>query len=54
MPNYTRWVYHGEAYHPREEVVRQCLETFDNDGRVAEWLGDDEDATFTERPTEDE
>jgi hypothetical protein len=54
MPNYTRWVYHGEAYHPREEVVRQRLETFDDDGGVAEWLGDYEDATFAERPTKDE
>ena len=22
MPNYTRWVHHGDAYRPREEVVR--------------------------------
>jgi hypothetical protein len=54
MPNYTRWVYHGEAYRPREEVVRPRLEAFDDDGGVAEWLGDYQDATFAERPTEDE
>jgi hypothetical protein len=40
MPNYTREVYHGEAYRPREEVVRPRLEAFDDDGEVAEWLGD--------------
>jgi hypothetical protein len=45
---------HGEAYRPREEVVRRRLEAFGGDGRVAGWLGDYEDATFAERPTEDE
>jgi hypothetical protein len=54
MPNYTRWMSHGEAYRPREEVVRRRLEAFGGDGRVAGWLGDYEDATFAERPTEDE
>jgi hypothetical protein len=29
MPNYTRWVYHGEAHHLREEVVRLRMEHFD-------------------------
>jgi hypothetical protein len=53
MPNYTRWVCHGEAYHPREEAVRQHLEEFDGDGGVAGWLGDYEDVAFAERPTED-
>ena len=54
MPNYTRWVSHGEAYRPREEAVRRRLEAFDGDGGVPGWLGDYEDATFAERPTEDE
>jgi hypothetical protein len=45
---------HGEAYCPREEAVRQCLEAFYGDGGVAGWLCDYEDATFAERPTEDE
>jgi hypothetical protein len=54
MPNYTRWVCHGEAYRPREEAVRQRLEAFDGDGGVVGWLDDYEDATFAERPTEDE
>ena len=40
MPYYTWWVYHGEAYHPREEVVRRRLEAFDGDGGVEGWLGD--------------
>jgi hypothetical protein len=34
MPNYTQWVYHGEAHRTREEVVRPRLEAFDGDGRV--------------------
>ena len=50
MPNYTRWVYHGEAYRPTEEVVRRRLEAFDGDGGVEGWLGDYEDAMFAERP----
>jgi hypothetical protein len=54
MPNYTQWVCHGEAYHPREEVVRQRLEAFDGDGGVAGWLGDYEDVMFAERSTKDE
>ena len=30
------------------------MEAFDGDGGVPGWLGDYEDATFAERPTEDE
>jgi hypothetical protein len=47
-------VCHGEAYHPREDAVKQRLEAFDGDGGVAGLLGDYEDVTFAERPTEDE
>jgi hypothetical protein len=54
MPNYTRWVHHGEAYRPREEVVRRHLQAFDDEGGVPEWLGDYEDAMLPERPTEHE
>jgi len=54
MPNYTRWVHHGEPYRPREEVVRRGLEAFDGDGGVAGWLGDYADAMFAEGRTEDE
>ena len=53
-PNYTRWVFHGEAHRTREEVVRPRLEAFDADGGVAGWLGDFHEATFAERPTEEE
>jgi hypothetical protein len=31
MPNYTRWIFHGEAHHTREEVVRQHVENYDED-----------------------
>jgi hypothetical protein len=51
MPNYTRWVSHGEAW--RHLMVRRRLEAFDGDGRVVGWLGDYEDATFAKRPMED-
>ena len=54
MPNYTRWVHHGEPYRPREEVVRRGLEAFYGDGGVAGWLGDYADAMFAEGRTEDE
>jgi hypothetical protein len=53
-PNYYRCVFHGKAHRTREEVVRPRLEAFDADGRVAEWLGDFHEATFAERPTEEE
>ena len=53
-PNYTRWVFHGEAHRTREEVVRPRLEAFDADDGVAGWLGDFHEATFAERPTEEE
>src|SRR5690242_10828118 len=34
MPDYTRWIFHGEAHHMREEVVRQCVEDYDADAGV--------------------
>jgi hypothetical protein len=40
MPNYTRWVNHGEAYRLREEVVRPRVEDFEVDARVADMLDD--------------
>jgi hypothetical protein len=40
MPNYTRWVYHGEAYRLREEVVRPRVEDFDAGAGVADMLDD--------------
>jgi hypothetical protein len=53
-PNYTQWVYHGEAHRIREEAVRPRLEEFDGDARVAEMLGDFHEVTFVERPTGEE
>jgi hypothetical protein len=38
MPNYTRWVFHGEAQCLREEVVRPHLEDFDAGAGVANML----------------
>jgi hypothetical protein len=48
MPNYTRWVHHGEADHMREEVVRQRVEAFDVDARVADMVDDVHQAQFAE------
>ncbi|XP_021317250.1 uncharacterized protein LOC110435683 [Sorghum bicolor] len=39
-PDYTRWVYHGEADRMREEVVRQRVEDYDADAGVADILDD--------------
>jgi hypothetical protein len=39
-PNYTRWVFHGEAQRLREKVVRPCLEDFDTATGVADMLED--------------
>ena len=38
--DYTRWVYHGEADHMREEVVRPRVEDYDADAGVADMLND--------------
>jgi hypothetical protein len=46
--NYTRWIHHGEADRIREEVVRQRLEDYDGDGRVADWMDDIQQARFGE------
>ena len=40
MPNYTRWVHHGEAHCMREKVVRPRVEAFDADAWVADMLDD--------------
>ena len=54
MPNYTRWVYHGEAHCIRVEVVRQHFEEFDGDVGVIEWLDDFHEVEFGEGRTEEE
>lgn len=35
MTDYTRWIFHGEAYRTREEVVRQRIEGYDVGAKVA-------------------
>ena len=47
-PNYTCWIHHGEADRIREEVVRPCLEAFDGDVGVADWMDDFQEARFGE------
>ncbi|KAL6655565.1 hypothetical protein ACP70R_006391 [Stipagrostis hirtigluma subsp. patula] len=52
--NYTRWTYHGKADRPRDEVVRQCIEAFDDDAGVGEMLDDFHEAQFREESQEEE
>jgi hypothetical protein len=52
--DYTRWIFHGEAQCTWEEVVRQRIEDYDADARVADMLNDYHEAQFTEGCTEDE
>ena len=53
-PDYTRWIFHGEAHRTREEVVRQRVEDYDADAGVADMLNDYHEAQFAEGRTEDE
>jgi hypothetical protein len=39
-PDYTRWIFYGEAHHTREEVVRQRGKDYDADAGVADMLND--------------
>jgi hypothetical protein len=39
-PDYTRWIFHGEAHHTGEEVLRQRIEDYDADAGVADMLND--------------
>jgi hypothetical protein len=39
-PNYVRWIFHGEAHHTREEVVRQRVKDYDAAVGVADMLND--------------
>jgi hypothetical protein len=52
--NYTRGVYHGEARHVREEVVRPRLEEFDGDVGVPDMIDDFQQGRFAEGRTEEE
>nr|ACN31383.1 unknown [Zea mays] len=53
-PDYTRWIFHGEAHRTREEVVRQRVEDYDADAGVGDMLNDYHEAQFAEGRTEDE
>jgi hypothetical protein len=54
VPDYTKWIFHGEAHRTREEMVRQCIEDYDADVGVADMLNDYHEAQFTEGRTNDE
>jgi hypothetical protein len=53
-PDYTWWIFHGEAHRTREEVVRQRIEDYDADAGVADMLNDYHVAQFVKGCTEDE
>jgi hypothetical protein len=53
-PDYTRWIFHGEAHRTREEVVRQHVEDYDVDVGVADMLNDYYEVQITGGCTEDE
>jgi hypothetical protein len=53
-PDYTRWIFLGEAHRTREEVVRQRVEDYDADGGVADMLNDYHEAQFPGGCTDDE
>jgi hypothetical protein len=48
VSNYTRWIYHGERHHIREEVVRPLLEEFDADAGMADLMADYHKAWFVQ------
>jgi hypothetical protein len=54
VPDYTKWIFHGEAHRTREEMVRQCIEDYDADVGVADMLNDYHEEQFTEGRTNDE
>jgi hypothetical protein len=53
-PDYTRWIFHGEAHRMREEVVRQRVEDYDVDAGVVDMLNDFHEAHFLGGYAEDE
>jgi hypothetical protein len=52
--DYTRWIYHGEVDHMRDEVVRQRVNDFDAKGGVADMLHDYHEAHFGDGRREEE
>jgi hypothetical protein len=53
-PDYTWWIFHGEAHRTREEVVRERVEDCDADVRVADMLNDYHETWFAEGRMADE
>jgi hypothetical protein len=53
VPNYTRWILHGEHQWLREAVVRPDLEGFDADAGMADLLADVEAVKGVEVEEED-
>jgi hypothetical protein len=53
-PSYYRWIFHGEAHHTREEVLRQRVEHYDADAGVADMLNDYHEAQYAGGCTNDE
>ena len=53
-PDYTRWIFHGEAHRMRDEVVRQRIDECDAAGGIGDMLHDYEEAHFGEGPQEEE
>jgi hypothetical protein len=53
-PDYTRWIFHGEAHRTREEVLRQRIEDYDVDAGVADMLNDFHEAQYAGGCMDDE
>jgi hypothetical protein len=53
-PNYTWWIFHGEAHRMREELVRQRVEDYDADAGVADILNNYHEGQFAGGCMEDE
>ena len=51
MPNYTRWICHGEAHRAREEVMRRRIDDFDAGAGCGDMLDDFHEAHFAEGPS---
>ena len=54
MPDYTRWIFHGEAHRMRDKVVSQRIDECDAAVGIGDMLDDYEEAHFGEGPQEEE
>ena len=53
VPNYTRWIHHGEPHPMWAEVVRALLKEYDADAGMVDMLVDFSKARFSEGMEED-